>query len=132
MAEVIGTLSASLHLAEKLVKYCRSFKTASTDAANLAEEVAAVNRVLQGLRQSLNNPPPGISFHKTSSLLVSIQDCERRLRSIETKLVPHVSALGRLFKRAKWPLDHGETVENVESLHRFVQTFHLATTLDGL
>ena len=132
MAEIIGALSASLHLTEKLVKYCRSFKDASADAANLVEEVAAVNRVLQALRQTLNNPPPGISFQQTSSLLVSVQNCERRLRDIEIKLVPHVSTLGRFFKRAKWPLEHRETMENVESLHRFVQTFHLATTLDGL
>ncbi len=134
MAEVIGAVSASLHLTKELMKYCQSFKSASADAANLAQEVAAIAQVLQALRQSLQNPPPGVSFQQTSSssLLSSVQDCQRRMKNLENSLAPHVSRLGKLFKRAKWPLEQQETLENVEALHRFIQIFHFATTLDGL
>ena len=134
MAEVIGAVSASLHLTKELIRYCRSFKSASADAVNLAQEVAAIAQVLQALRQSLQNPPPGVSFQRTStsSLLSSVQDCQRRMKDLENTLAPHVSTLGKLFKRAKWPLEHRETMENVEALHRFIQIFHFATTLDGL
>ena len=134
MAEFIGAVSASLHLTKEVIRYCQSFKSASAGAASLAQEVAAIAQVLQALRQSLQNPPPGISFQQTSSssLLSSLQDCQRRMQDLEDSLAPHVSRLGRLFKRAKWPLEHQETMENVEALHRFIQIFHFATTLDGL
>ncbi len=134
MAEVIGAVSASLHLTKELIRYCRSFKSASADAANLAQEVEAIAQVLQALRQSLQNPRPGTSFQQmsSSSLLASVQDCQRRMKDLEDSLAPHVSTLGKLFKRAKWPLEHRKTVENIEALHRFVQIFHFATTLDGL
>lgn len=132
MAEVLGAVSASLHLAEKLVKYCRSFKSASEDAANLVEEIAAVSQTLGALQQSVKNPPQGLSFHQTSSLLFSIRNCEQRLQVLERLLAPHVSRLENLLQRAKWPLHHRETVETVRALHRFVQIFHFATTSDGL
>lgn len=132
MAEVLGAVSASLHLAEKLVQYCRSFKSASEDAANLAEEIAAVSQVLGTLQRSVQNPPPGLSFQQTSSLLSSLQNCMRRMQVLEDSLAPHVSDLGNLLRRAKWPLRHKETVETVQALHRFVQIFHFASTADGL
>jgi len=45
--EIIGAVSASLHLTESLFKYFRAFKDPSQDAERLAEEVAGVDRVLQ-------------------------------------------------------------------------------------
>ena len=132
MAEILGAVSASIHLTEKVTKYCRSFKSASADAGKLADELAAVDQVLQTLQQLMQRPPPGLVFKQTSSLLPSIQQCERRMRVLEANLAPHASKLGRLLKRAKWPLDHQETLATVEALHRCVQIFHFATTLDGL
>lgn len=54
------------------------------------------------------------------------------MQALEASLAPHVSKLGKLFKRAKWPLHQLETVETVQALHRFVQIFHFASTSDGL
>ena len=132
MAEILGSVSASIHLTEKLIKYCRAFKSATVDAANLAEEVAAVGHALQTLQESIENPPRGLSFPKTSSLSASIRNCERRMRVLETSLAPHASRFRNLLKRAKWPLRQQETAEAVQALHRFVQIFHYATTSDGL
>ncbi|KAK1757325.1 hypothetical protein QBC47DRAFT_154070 [Echria macrotheca] len=132
MTDVIGAISASLHLTKEVVKYCRCFKSAPSDAANLATEVAAIGRVLEDLQQSLRSSTSRVSFQQTSSLLSCIQDCHRRMQELEASLAPHVSKLGRLLGRAKWPLNQRETVEKVEALHRFMRVFHFATTLDGL
>ena len=97
-------MSASIHLSEKLIKYCRAFKSALIDAANLAKEVTAVGQALQTLRGSIENPPRGLSFPKTSSLSASIRNYERRMQALEASLVPHASRFRNLLKRAKWPL----------------------------
>jgi hypothetical protein len=134
MAEVIGALSASLHLTETVVKYCRSLKSASQDAETLGDEVAAVAQVLLALRESLQQPTHTISLQRTSTLFSAIQNCQAQLKGLEASLAPHVSGnrLEKLWRRATWPLQHQDTTEAVRTLHRYVQIFHFAATLDGL
>jgi hypothetical protein len=134
MAEVIGTLSASLHLTETVVKYCRSLRSASRDAETLGDEVAAVAQVLLVLRESLQHQTRSIPLQRTSTLFSAIQNCQAQLKGLEARLAPHVSGsrLEKLWRRATWPLQHQHTIEAVRTLHRYVQIFHFATTLDGL
>lgn len=134
MAEVIGALSASIHLAEVVFQYCKALRSASLDAVYLGQQVAAVSQVLQMLRDSLEHPPAGVSFQRTSSLLSSIEDCRKQLSALEDILAActPAGALESLWKRATWPLKLKDTQEAVKTLHRYVQIFHFATTADGL
>jgi len=134
MAEIIGAVSASLHLTEKVVRYCRSLRSASRDAETLADEVGAVEKGLQALRDALQQPIHHIPLPRTSSLFSAVQKCQAQLKGLETRLAPHASgtSIERLWRRVTWPLQHQDTAEAVRSLHRYVQLFHFATTLDGL
>jgi hypothetical protein len=134
MAEIIGAVSASLHLTEKVVRYCRSLRSASRDAETLADEVETVKKALQALRDVLQQPTHCIPLPRTSSIFSAVQRCQTQLKGLETRLAPHAPGNGmeRLWRRVTWPLQHQDTAEAVQSLHRYVQLFHFATTLDGL
>jgi len=46
------------------------------------------------------------------------------MNSLEKKLAPYVSGLGKFFGRVKWPLEHRETVKYIEALNCYIYIFH--------
>jgi len=133
---LVGVVSASLHLAQKIHKYCGTFRDAPRHAAELNEEVVAIRHVLETLRTTLarQGPQSSVLLDRTSVLFFAVDGCQRRLKLICDALEPFTatSRVVRLWKRVQWPLERSETLEIVEALHRYLGILHFSATLDGV
>jgi len=139
MAEVIGAISASLHLAQTIITYFSGVHDAPRHAADLKGELEAVSQVLGFLRDFLHGRSQAggnTRFDRTCVLFSAATGCERRLKAVDATLAPllapGVDPVTRLWRRATWPLAREETMESVRAIHRYAQVFHFATTVEGL
>ncbi len=133
---ILGAISASVDLAERILKYFSEFRNAPRHAADLVGEVVAVGHVLGMLRSRLQGENAvGNAYNRTSVLFFAVNGCQTRLKEVHDILEPLLSAQPGIFKlwhRLKWPLEQDDVVEIVLSLHRYAQIFHFAVNLDGL
>lgn len=133
---IIGVLSASAHLAEKIYVYFSAFKDAPRHAAELVAEVVVVGHVLGTLHTHLQQDGANgsNSFARTSVLFFAVNGCKKRLEEIHSVLKPLVSekTILKFWSRLKWPLEKNDTIDAVAALHRYAQIFHFAASLDGL
>ena len=132
---IVGLVSALASLADRIYHYTSSFKNAPKCAVDLGAEVAAVGHVLAMLRDHLQlENTRGRAFDRTSVLFFAADGCNKRLQEIDDILSPLVSGgkVSRFLSRLKWPLDEGDTIQEVEALHRYAQLFEFALNIDGL
>jgi hypothetical protein len=138
MAELIGAISASLHLAQNIVTYFNGFHNAPRHAAELKEELEIVSQVLGLLHEFLlgrSQASSSVRFDRTCVLFSAASGCQRSLRAVDDALAPLVrntNRVARLWRRVTWPLAREETMESVRAIHRYAQVFHFATTVEGL
>lgn len=137
-ATVIGAVSATLAMVQVTHQCLKAFTEASHDAQSLLQEITGIEQLLNTVHHRLEDtarqPGANINFTHTSLLSTHLEVCRNRLQKLHKVLGPLTSkkSLRKAFGRLKWPLTKGDTLEQVEALHRLAQVFHFATTLDGL
>ena len=136
-ATVIGTLSATVALAQTCAGYISKFKNVHKDASDLLTEVVAVGYVLNSLRAYLAEQAgkTGKSpYTQTSVLFIALNGCQMRLKEIKDVVEPLAGRkrLRGFWSRLKWPMERDDVRDAVIALHRYAQIFHFAVNLDGL
>jgi len=133
---VLGAVSASVDLADRILKYFRGFRDAPRHAADLVGEVVAVGHVMGTLRARLQTAnAAGNTYDRTSVLFFAVNGCQTRLQEVSDLLQPVLSdqsGLRKFWNRLKWPLEKDQAVEIILALHRYAQILHFAAELDGL
>jgi len=129
---IIGVISASLHLVEKVTTQIVHFKQAPGEADDLRKEITSVGVVLEILKSRIEQDSG--SFPHTTALFVYVQGCQRQLKSIGDSLELPASSrrIEHIWGRIKWASDRKNVLEAVDSLHRYAHIFHFALTSDGL
>jgi hypothetical protein len=133
---LLGTLSASLHLAEKIFQYYVKFEDAPRHAQELVGEVRAVGHVMGMLRSHLEGEIErgNNAFDRTSVLFFAADGCGKQLEDVHDVLMPLLSnhSFRRFWNRLRWPLESEDAFNAIKSLHRYAQIFHFAVNLDGM
>jgi hypothetical protein len=132
---IIGLISASVSLVDRVCGYLCKFHDAPKHAAKLAEEVTATGTALKMLQAHLlDQNSKGGTLDRTSVLFFSVNGCAQRLKEIEKKLLSLVSGSkgSQFIHRLKWPLEKDDADDAVAALNRYSHLFHFALTLDRL
>jgi hypothetical protein len=132
---IVGVVSASVSLAERIYRYTSFFKDGPRHVADLGLEVNALTGVLGMLRDHLQREnAKKKAFERTSVLFYAVDGCNQRLQKIHDVLNPLASGskTSRLWSRLKWPLNADDTFQEVAALHRYTQMFEFAWNIDSL
>ncbi len=132
---ILGMVAAAAKTAHLIYEYSSAVKHAPAEARELSEELLAVANVLGMLRAHLEQEnSKGHAFDRTSVIFSAVDGCNRRLQDISSALstVPARSKLSRFISRLKWPMNRQDTVDAITALHRYLQIFHFAVSIDGL
>lgn len=129
---ILGAISASVSLAEKVGSYLSRLRDAPEQARALLSEVIETGELLRMLRSRLetDHGHGNDALLETSILFFAVNGCRGKLEEIDRILSPLASGSSRA--RLMWPFRRSDANEVVESLHRYVQIFHFAVHLDGL
>ena len=134
-ATILGMIASSAKIAHQIYSFTIAVKHAPSEVQDLTQELLAVANVLEMLRTHLEQErAKGREFHRTSVIFSSVDGCNKQLVEIHKKLSPVASGgrVTRFINRLKWPLTHQETMDAMAALHRYVQLFHFAVSIDGL
>lgn len=132
---IVGLVSASVSLADRIYGYVSSCKHASEAAQDVAAQVSSVGKVLCMLRTHLERENSlGNSFDRTSVLFFAVDGCNQQLEKIHKRIAPYISGSrgSQLIQSIKWPLDKDDISEAVGALRGYTQIFHFAVNLDGM
>lgn len=132
LATGIGGL---IHLTYEVVQithhYFQGVRNAAEDIRELLAELATLNDVLPRLHQFLQvDKTTQSGFSQESVLVLAYQACKERLQMIESKLSKK-SNNRKIIKSLAWPFVGKEHREIISSIHRWVQIFQFALTIDG-
>ena len=126
---IAGLISLGLEITILTRQYAQGGHDASKDVRELLQELSALDDVLRQLSQFLENDAiDNSSFSRTSALFQTQSACEAKPKEIYTKLLRRHD---KPIKALTWPFIKKEHREAVMAIHRWVQTFHLALTIDG-
>ena len=126
---VAGLISLGLEITILTRQYVHGAHNASKDVRELLQELSALDSVLRQLGQLLENDRiDKASFNRTSALFQTQGACEAKLKEMYTRLAKRHD---KSTKALAWPFTKKEHLEAVMAIHRWVQTFQLALTVDG-
>ena len=126
---VAGLISLCLEITILTRQYVHSARNASKDLRELLQELSALDGVLRQLSQFLENDAiHEASFSRTSALFQTQSACEAKLKDICTRLLQRHDKPTSAWT---WPFTKTEHREAVMAIHRWVQTFQFALTIDG-
>ena len=127
---IAGLISLGLEVTKITRSYIRSFRKAKKDAEEMLLELRALSDVLCRLAEFLKHSKSWESeFDRTSALFLSHIACGNKMRRMRAKLLRGRNS--RFFKSTVWPFEKEDHQANITALHRWVQTFHFALTIDG-
>ena len=132
LATGIGGL---IHLTYEVTQITRHYlhdvQNAAKDINELLAELAALADVLPRLHQFLQvNGTTQRDFSQASVLVLAYQACEEQIQNIKSKLAK-MSNSRKIMKSLTWPFVGKEHRETISCIHRWVQIFHFALTIDG-
>jgi hypothetical protein len=133
---ILGAISASLHLTEKILEYSSSLRHAPQEAADLMTEVISIGHSIRSLRAYLEgeNARGSNTFARTSVLFFAVNGCHSQLQAVHDTLDSVVSSKGftRFWRRLEWPFQKKDVLSAVKALHRYAQIFHFAVNMDAM
>lgn len=130
---VAGLLSLTIQITQLTVEYVKGVKKVSADVEEFRQELTALAHVLGLFDEFLKVKASNVAFRDTSVLSAANSSCEQQLQKLLIKLEKNSKGgrISRAVDRLKWPFDEKEHHKAVEDLHRYVQTFQFALTING-
>lgn len=137
---IASVISLALQLATVANDFASYTKDAISGPKRLLEELKALSAVLEQLQDLLTTQASSLTFSKTSVLYMANDGCRARLNRLLEKLQQcskadadgkPVRKVSYTLHRMKWPLQVKETREAAEDIHRYVQVFMFALTVEG-
>ncbi|KAK0641814.1 hypothetical protein B0T16DRAFT_461843 [Cercophora newfieldiana] len=133
---ILGVISASVHLTEKIVELSSRVKNAPKEALELLSEVMSIGHSIRSLRTHLQREEArgNNAFAQTSVLFFAINGCHGQLEALHKTLdaVSSASGFARFWHRLEWPFERRDALDAVKSLHRYAQIFHFAVSMDAI
>lgn len=128
---IAGLLSLGMEVTKITRQYVKGVRNASKDVEEFLDELAALIDVLGRLDDFLKDDKASrFIFDRSSVLFLTYSACEERLNTVRVQLLKRRNKY-TLIKALMWPFVKQEHKETVLALHRWVQTFQLALTVDG-
>ena len=124
-----GTAGSLIHT------YISSVKHASVDAQALEAEVTVLKFTLGKFGSFLHNQRwPNRELDESTVLFQTLNGCTDQILSLLHKLrkLHKKHGISRIFQTLKWPLEKEDTMKEIETLHRYTQTFHFLLSIEGL
>lgn len=130
---VAGLLSLTIQVTQVTVEYVKGVKNVSAVVEEFRQELMTLAHVLGLLDEFLKVEARNVAFTNTCALSAANFSCEQQLQKLLVKLEKNLKGgrISRAIDRLKWPFDEKEHHKAVEDLHRYVQTFQLALTING-
>ena len=111
--------------------YLHDVQNAANEINQLLVELAALAEVLPRLHLFLQEDEAAQGdFDPASVLVLAYQACEEQLHNVESKLAKKSNSR-KTMKSLTWPFVGKEHRETISCIHRWVQIFHFALTVDG-
>ncbi|KAJ5552241.1 hypothetical protein N7494_001619 [Penicillium frequentans] len=132
----VASVIAVIQLAGSILKTCAGYileaRDARDDVRTLQRAVAALEGILQKLKDILQGPH-GATLSTSSSLASNISDCLIQLQDLEKKV--DMGRGNRMMKRLgiralKWPLKRTEIDKIINVLERYKSAFALSLQVD--
>jgi hypothetical protein len=128
---VAGLLQISIEIAKIIGGYVRDVHNAPKVAQDLATEFNTLVQVLMQLKNTLGHKAYKKQFSSSSVLIITISSCQTHLQPILSKLSKSLTKKSSLLSQLIWPFQKEEIEDTLKILHRYIQTFQFALTLDG-
>ncbi|KAK6363123.1 hypothetical protein TWF730_000572 [Orbilia blumenaviensis] len=128
---IAGLLSLSISIIGISYKYISSTSRASKSEGEYIVELANLKLLLSRLQEIAQASELGGSSNLLSTLPIS--ECKRDLEQLLSKLKKRSSSrlFSIKFNRLSWPFVEQETVQIVQMLHRYRESFQTALTAEG-
>jgi VCBS repeat-containing protein len=135
-ASVAGLLSLVIQVADGTYQYASSARNAPAAVAALLRELQALKTVLVKLDDLTHNNLSLQAIPKRDANAVSlldIKDCTAEIEKIHRKLGSRLNFRGKMkvVQHLIWPFLENKTLQMVQTLHSYVDIFHLALSIDS-
>ncbi len=144
MAEALGIASGIAGLVSLTVevygisyKYISGVHDASSSARRFLKELKDLQRVLGHVQRTAKGINEEVIFSNASSCLLSIEKSNEYVKLLEKvrnklKQQETSSSLRNIVKALTWPFSEKETLDLTQSLHRHLEIYNTALTVDNL
>ncbi len=130
-ASIAGLISLGLDISQITRKYVRGVRRAPKDVKELLQELAALVKVLRQFSELLDRDRIGeAAFDQTSVLFLAHEACRKELTTVRSKLLSRTRGHS-IIRALTWPFVKKEHQQTIAAIHRWVQTFQFALTIDG-
>jgi VCBS repeat-containing protein len=135
-ASVAGLLSLVIQVADGTYQYASSARNATSAVAALLRELQALKTVLVKLDDLTHNSLSLQAVPKRNATVVSLLDikgCTAEIEKIQQKLGSRLNVRGKMkvVQHLIWPFLENKTLQMVQTLHSYVDIFHLALSMDN-
>ena len=133
---VAGIASFAIQITQISFQYVSSVRNTSKAISAYLQELSALTSVLLRLRSLVDIPDvrDQLPARPDSLSCSALQDCEKELKSLKTRLEKRQSRTGFLasVKTLTWPFEERETKQLADMFQRFHAIFHAALSSDIL
>jgi len=130
-ASIAGLLSLGVQVSQIARDYVNGVRRASNDVEEFLQELGALVKVLRQLDELLKGDRIGkVNFNQTSVLFLAHDACQKELIASRSKLLSR-SHGHKIIRALAWPFVKNEHQQTIAAMHRWVQTFQFALTIDG-
>lgn len=128
---IAGLISLALEVTQITCQYVNGVRNAAKEINHLLAELSALVNVLRRLYCFLQDSRINKSnFNHTSVLFLTHRACDEQLQALRSSLLKRSNG-HRMIKSLTWPFVKREHQETVLAIHRWVQIFQFALTING-
>ena len=130
-ASIAGLISLGVEITQITRRYVHGVRRASKDVKEFLHELAALVKILRQLDHLLSRDRNGeANFDQTSVLFKTHDACRKELTAVRSKLLSR-SRGHNIIRALTWPLVKKDHQQTIATIHRCIQTFQFALTIDG-
>lgn len=133
-SSVIAVIQITAQIAQLCGGYISDVHNAPQEVESMRTKISSLHDVVQQLQKLIEDAEDGV-MPLSFSLLKSIEDCEKNLAALQSKLSPskREKAMSKFgFRALKWPFSTREMQKALTSLEEYLDIFSRALQVDHM